>query len=67
LGQERVTLISSITLAGVGPSMSIEGSADGESFSLYLKEFLCPAVERGQIVVMNNLSLCTRGTRRARR
>ncbi len=53
----NVTLISSITLVGVGPSMSIEGSADGESFGLYLKEFLCPALERGQIVVMDNLSV----------
>ena len=53
----NVTLISSVTLAGMGPSMSIEGSADGESFSLYLKEMLCPSLKRGQIVVMDNLSV----------
>ena len=35
--------------------MSIEGSADAESFSLYLKEVLCPALGPGQIVVMGNL------------
>lgn len=53
----NVTLISSITLSGMGASMSIEGSADGESFSLYLETILCPALGRGQIVVMDNLSV----------
>ena len=36
---------------------SIEGSADAESFSLYLKDVLCPSLSRGQIVVMDNLSV----------
>lgn len=53
----NVTLICSISLSGVGPSMSIEGSADGESFGLYLREVLCPALRPGQIVVMDNLSV----------
>ncbi len=53
----NVALISSITLAGIGASMSIEGSADAESFSLYLKGVLCPALKCGQIVVMANLSV----------
>ncbi len=51
-------MISSITLAeGMGSSMSIEGSSDTESFGLYLKEILCPALRRGQIVIMDNLSV----------
>ena len=54
---KNVTLISSISSRGIGPSMSIEGSSDKESFSLYLREVLCPALERGQIVVMDNLSV----------
>ncbi len=54
----NVTLISSITLEeGLGASMSIEGSADAESFSLYLQEVLCPSLRSGQIVVMDNLSV----------
>lgn len=56
-----MTLISSITLAeGMGPSLSIEGSSgssDTESFGLYLKEILCPALRRGQIVILDNLSV----------
>lgn len=55
--KENVTLISSITSTGLGPSMSIEGSADGEAFSLYVERFLCPSLEQGQIVVMDNLSV----------
>jgi transposase len=37
--------------------LSIEGPADGESFGLYLRESLCPALKPGQIVVMDNLSV----------
>ncbi len=52
-----MTLISSITSAGMGPSMSIEGPSDGESFSLYLDDVLCPKLSPGRIVVMDNLSV----------
>jgi hypothetical protein len=31
--------------------MSLEGSADGEAFLLYIERLLCPTLERGQIVV----------------
>jgi hypothetical protein len=41
--EKNVTPISSISLEGMGPSMSIEGSADGEAFALYVDHFLCPA------------------------
>ncbi len=37
--------------------MSIEGSSNGESFSLYLRELLCPVLRPGQIMVMDNLSV----------
>jgi transposase len=54
---ENVTLISSINLEGMGTSMSIEGSVDGDVFLLYIEHFLCPTLERGQIVVMDNLQV----------
>lgn len=54
---KNVTLISSITLTGMGPSMSIEGPSDGESFGLYLNEVLRPRLSPGRIVVMDNLSV----------
>jgi hypothetical protein len=54
---KNVTLISSITAKGMGPSLSIEVESDKESFGLYLEHILCPALRRGQIVVMDNLSV----------
>ena len=59
--KENVTLISSISLAGgVGTSMSVEGPANGEAFLLYVERLLCPTLEHGQIVVMDNLCGSTR-------
>jgi transposase len=54
---KNVTLVSSITLSGMGPSMSTEGSSDTESFGLYVGEILAPQLKAGQIVIMDNLSV----------
>jgi transposase len=54
---KNVTLICSIGVEGMGPSMSIEGSSDTESFSLYMRNILAPQLKRGQIVLMDNLSV----------
>ena len=54
---KNVTLISSISLEGMGPSMSIEGSSDTESFGLYMRQILAPSLRPGQIVLMDNLSV----------
>ena len=63
---KNVTLISSITLeGGMGASMSIEASSDGESFGLYMRDVLAPTLEAGQIVLMDNLSVHTGGWVRA--
>jgi transposase len=54
---KNVTLISSIGLEGMGPSMSIEGSSDTESFGLYMRDILAPRLKPGRIVLMDNLSV----------
>jgi len=54
---KNVTLISSITLSGMGASMSIEGPSDTDSFGLYMKEILAPTLRTRQIVLMDNLSV----------
>jgi transposase len=54
---KNVTLISSITSEGMGPSISIEGSSDTESFGLYMRDILAPRLRAGQIVLMDNLSV----------
>jgi transposase len=58
---KNVTLISSVTLEGMGPSMSIEGSSETDSFGLYVREVLAPRLEAGQVVLMDNLSVHTSG------
>lgn len=54
---KNVTLISSIGMEGMGPSMSIEGPSDTESFGIYVREILAPNLKAGQIVLMDNLSV----------
>ncbi|MEW6637550.1 MAG: IS630 family transposase [Actinomycetota bacterium] len=54
---KNVTLICSLDTEGIGASMSMEGAADGEAFGIYVEKLLCPSLRRGQIVVMDNLSV----------
>ncbi len=54
---KNVSLVCAIDSEGVKPSMSVEGAVDGDAFEVYLRRFLCPALKRGQIVVMDNLSV----------
>jgi len=57
---KNITLISSIRLSGMGASMSIQGSSDTESFSLYMREILAPPpLEVAQIILMDTLSVHT--------
>jgi transposase len=56
---KNVTLISSISVDGMGASMSIEDSSDTDSFGLYVREILVPSLKSGQIVLMDNLSVHT--------
>ena len=44
---KNVTLISSISLEGMGASMSIEGSADGQAFLLYGRALPVPDAKAG--------------------
>ena len=52
----NTTLLSSMSLKGMGPSMVIEGSTTKEVFEAYLENFLAPTLREGQVVVMDNLS-----------
>ena len=53
---KNVTLLSSITLSGMGPSLAVEGATTRAVFEAYLEEALCPSLRSGQVVVMDNLS-----------
>jgi transposase len=53
---KNTTLLSSMRLRGRGPSMVVEGANDGAVFEGYLREMVVPALEEGDVVVMDNLS-----------
>jgi len=40
----------------MGASLVVEGSTNGTVFETYLEEVLCPTLQKGQVVVMDNLS-----------
>ena len=53
---ENVTLISSITTEGMGPSLAVEGATTRDVFELYVEKVLAPRLSPGDVVVMDNLS-----------
>jgi hypothetical protein len=56
----NITLLASITANGMGPSLAVESTMRREVFEAYLERFLVPSLRPGQVVVMDNLSRCTR-------
>jgi transposase len=52
---KNTTLLASMTVKGMGPSMPVKGSTSAEVFEAYLKRFLVPELEEGQVVVMDRL------------
>jgi transposase len=52
---KNTTLLASITLEGMGPSMAVNGSTTKEVFEAYLEHVLLPELEEGQVVVMDSL------------
>lgn len=51
------TLVASLSLAGLGAAMTLEGAMDADAFVAYLTAFLVPTLTAGGIVVMDNLSV----------
>jgi hypothetical protein len=52
---KNMTLLLSMTLSGMGPSLSVEGPTTARVFETYVKKVLLPSLKEGQIVVMDNL------------
>jgi len=55
--RKNVTLLASLSLSGIGETMMIEGSASAQVFEIYIEQILAPSLQKGQIVVMDNLSI----------
>ena len=52
---KNLTLITSMSLHGIGESMCVEGATDARAFEAYIEHFLAPSLCEGQVVVMDNL------------
>lgn len=48
-------MVAAISLAGVDAPMTISGAVDGLVFLEYVKQVLCPSLNEGDVVVMDNL------------
>jgi transposase len=52
----NTTLLSAMSLDGMGETMAVEGSTNREVFEAYVEHALAPTLEAGQVVVVDNLS-----------
>lgn len=52
----NTTLLSSMTLSGMGPSLAIEGATTAGIFEAYVERMLAPNLRPAQIVITDNLS-----------
>jgi transposase len=52
----NTTVLSSMSMEGMGPSLTVEGSTTSVVFEAYVEQLLAPALRRGRVVVMDNLS-----------
>lgn len=57
LGQERLAYLRPRLRRCEALDERVEGAVDGKAFESYIEHFLAPKLERGQIVVMDNLSV----------
>lgn len=54
---ENVTMLGCLSLCGLSSLMTVNGAADGEVFLIFIRDFLCPTLEEGDIVVLDNYSI----------
>jgi transposase len=52
---KNTTVLSSMTLSGMGPTLAVEGATTVRVFETYVEKVLAPSLSAGQIVVMDKL------------
>jgi transposase len=50
-----LTLLGALTVQGVLASMTVESPTDGDVFRAFLEQALCPRLQSGQVVILDNL------------
>ena len=53
---KNTTLLASMSVEGMGPSLAVTGTVNTTVFEAYLEQVLLPHLRPGRIVVMDNLS-----------
>lgn len=53
---KNTTLIASMSVAGVGECLAVEGTTTKAVFEAYVERVLAPGLRAGQVVVMDNLA-----------
>lgn len=54
---EAVTLVATLTPAGLGPGLQLDGALDRDAFDTFVTEALVPTLRTGDVVVLDNLSV----------
>jgi transposase len=54
--KKNTTLIASMTTAGMGAAMLLDGATDTAAFETYIEQILAPTLPAGKVVVLDNLS-----------
>ena len=52
---KNTTLLASMSLEGMGPTLAVEGATTAVVFEAYVERVLAPSLKEGQVVVMDNL------------
>jgi hypothetical protein len=52
---KNTTLLASMSLEGMGPSLAVEGAITAVVFEAYVEKVLAPSLQEGRMVVMDNL------------
>ena len=58
---KNTTLLASMTVKGMGPSLAVEGSTTAEVFETYIEHVLLPELEEGRVVIIDKLPAHKRG------
>ena len=54
---KNTTVLSSMRLLGMGPSLAVEGATTASVLEAYVEQVLAPSLRKGQMVIMDNLGV----------